>query len=115
MLVSLLALIPGPIIYGIVIDNTCTMWNNICGIRGNCQLYDQETFRYNVNALSMLLTFVGIFLDLILWHYGKNMKLYDEDEDVDARVASSRTGLAQIKPLLEKNSDDVTDEKRPPV
>lgn len=85
MLVSLLALIPGPIIYGIVIDATCTVWNNQCGVRGNCQLYDQAKFRYYVNFLSLTLTTVGMVLDLAVWYYAKNLSLYDDD-DVDAHA-----------------------------
>lgn len=108
MMVSLLALIPGPIIYGIVIDATCTVWNNQCGVRGNCQLYDQAKFRYYVNLLSLALTSVGMVLDLAVWHYSKNLKLYD-DEEVDndnlgkkikKEFNSSELDKQHIQPLL---------------
>lgn len=53
MFISLFAMIPGPILYGYIIDQTCLIWNYKCGKRGNCQLYDQTQFRYNINLSAM--------------------------------------------------------------
>lgn len=106
MLISLLALIPGPIIYGIVIDKTCTVWNNLCGARGNCQLYDQTKFRHYVNMLSLSLTFIGIILDLFVWHYGKDMKLYDDEDDGDVKK-ESKLAQPHCQPLLDGNREKV--------
>lgn len=80
MLISLFALIPGPIIYGWVIDSTCLVWNFKCEKRGNCQLHDQRQFRVYINCLAMILTSVGVFFDILVWHYGKNLDLYGEKE-----------------------------------
>lgn len=52
MIISLLALIPGPIIYGAIIDSTCVIWEESCGNRGNCWFYHRENFRYLVNIAS---------------------------------------------------------------
>lgn len=52
MIVSLLALIPGPIIYGAIIDSTCLIWEESCGTRGNCWFYHRDSFRYLVNVSS---------------------------------------------------------------
>jgi len=52
MMISLLALIPGPIIFGRLIDSTCLVWTKTCNGNGNCQLYDQTRFRYSLNFLS---------------------------------------------------------------
>jgi len=52
MIVSLFALIPGPIIYGAIIDSTCLIWEESCGTRGNCWFYHRENFRYLVNISS---------------------------------------------------------------
>lgn len=52
MIVSLLALIPGPIIYGAIIDSTCLIWEESCGTRGNCWFYHRDNFRYFVNISS---------------------------------------------------------------
>lgn len=50
MFVSLFALIPGPILFGAIMDATCLVWSETCSRRGYCQLYDQERFRYWVNS-----------------------------------------------------------------
>lgn len=80
MLISLFALIPGPIIYGWVIDSTCLVWNFKCEKRGNCQLHDQRQFRVYINCLAMILTSIGVVFDVLVWHYGKNLDLYGERE-----------------------------------
>lgn len=53
MLISMFAMIPGPILYGWVIDRACLVWNFKCKERGNCQLYDQTAFRYYFNVTAM--------------------------------------------------------------
>uniref|UniRef100_A0A8W7PKR6 Solute carrier organic anion transporter family member n=1 Tax=Anopheles coluzzii TaxID=1518534 RepID=A0A8W7PKR6_ANOCL len=80
MMISLFALIPGPIIYGRIIDSTCLVWTEECGKRGNCQLYDQKLFRYYINITALCLTSVGVFFDGLVWWYGKTLDLYGERE-----------------------------------
>ena len=53
MMISLLALIPGPIIYGAVIDSTCLVWDDFCGMRGNCWVYDPDKFRTYINSTAV--------------------------------------------------------------
>lgn len=101
-MISLFALIPGPIIYGRIIDSTCLVWTEECGKRGNCQLYDQKLFRYYINITALCkfpttvnyknqlkdlfrfvstgLTSVGVFFDGLVWWYGKTLDLYGERE-----------------------------------
>lgn len=81
MMISLFALIPGPIIYGYIIDSTCLKWNFKCGSRGNCQLHNQDQFRYYVNMAAIILTSIGVFFDALVWHHGKNVDLYGEEEE----------------------------------
>lgn len=79
-MVSLFALIPGPIIFGRIIDSTCLVWSYKCGERGNCQLYDPLMFRYLLHMTSAGFIFVGAFFDFLVWFYGKDLALYGEDE-----------------------------------
>lgn len=82
MLISLFALIPGPILYGRIIDSTCVVWTEQCsGSHGNCQLYDQRKFRYYVNLTALTLTTVGVFFDILVWKYGRNLDFYGEREE----------------------------------
>lgn len=82
MLISLFALIPGPIMFGRIIDATCLVWTEQCsGRRGNCQLYDQRKFRYYINGTAFFLTGIGVFFDFLVWKFGKNLDLYGEREE----------------------------------
>ena len=42
---SLFAMLPSPIIYGAIIDNTCLLWQEECGETTNCLLYDTDKLR----------------------------------------------------------------------
>lgn len=53
MMLSLFALIPGPIIFGWIIDSTCLVWNYKCGKLGNCQMYDRARFRISMNSVGL--------------------------------------------------------------
>ncbi|KAG4073411.1 hypothetical protein HA402_007667 [Bradysia odoriphaga] len=106
MLVSLFAVIPGPIIYGYIIDGTCSIWNYKSGKRGNCQLYNTTQFRYNVNLGAMLLTFIGVVFDVLVWYYSKNIDLYGEDEKNESVESSQDRVGKPISPLLSKKPND---------
>ena len=81
MLISMFALIPGPILYGRIIDSTCLVWSENCyGKRGNCQLYDQKLFRYFINFTALALTSIGVFFDYLVWRLGQHLDLYGERE-----------------------------------
>lgn len=103
MLISLFALIPGPIIYGYIIDSSCSIWNYKCGSRGNCQLYNTTQFRYNVNLTAMALTFIGVTFDILVWYYSKNIDLYGEEEQQKLNNKEKRS--KPISPLLSKTQN----------
>lgn len=94
MMISLFALIPGPIIFGRIIDSACLVWTEQCGRNGNCQLYDQEKFRYMVNLSAVFFTVFGIFFDILVWYYGKNLDFYGENE-IELKKKNK-----QVKPLM---------------
>ena len=62
MCLSLFALIPGPIIFGALIDSTCLIWEESCGSNGNCWYYDKETFRVRVSQVAAGKVHFTIFL-----------------------------------------------------
>ncbi|XP_059483092.1 solute carrier organic anion transporter family member 74D [Neocloeon triangulifer] len=80
VLISLLALIPGPIIFGILIDASCLIWDESCGKRGNCSLYEKSKFRYFMNVGAASITLIAVILDLVVWYLGKDLDLYGADE-----------------------------------
>lgn len=106
MLISLLAMIPGPILYGWIIDSTCLVWTYKCGRLGNCQLYDRRKFRLLMNGTGLgelakelilflnhtkyirplpVLTTIGVCFDFLVWYYGRTLDLYSEDYEENNR------------------------------
>jgi len=91
MMLSLFALIPGPVLFGKIIDSTCIVWTEQCsGARGNCQLYDQKLFRYYINLTAFVLTSIGVIFDILVWKYGKNLDLYGEREEQAKRSLNNK-------------------------
>ncbi|KAL7741487.1 hypothetical protein ACLKA6_000807 [Drosophila palustris] len=103
MMLSLFALIPGPIIFGRIIDATCLVWTETCNGIGNCQLHDQTKFRFSVNFVSGLLTCFGIFFDFLVWYYGRDLDLYGDKETQRLEEANRRD--QPITPLLAKKAE----------
>lgn len=84
-MISLFAFIPGPIIFGYIIDTTCLIFNDNNGSQGNCQIYDQKYFRHIVNWSAMALTGIGIIFDVLVWWYGRDLQLYSEHDESEVR------------------------------
>ncbi|MED6242405.1 hypothetical protein ATANTOWER_004181 [Ataeniobius toweri] len=65
MLFRVLAFMPGPVLYGSVIDTTCIMWGEKCGQKTSCQYYDLDSFRHRF--LGLMVVFVcGALLCFLL-------------------------------------------------
>lgn len=53
MLLCFLGTIPGPILFGVAIDNSCTLWDiNECEAKGACWVYDNERMAYLLMGIS---------------------------------------------------------------
>ncbi|XP_062932080.1 solute carrier organic anion transporter family member 1C1 isoform X2 [Cynocephalus volans] len=50
--VRVLAGIPAPVYFGVLIDTSCIKWGfKRCGSRGSCRLYDSNAFRYRIKYI----------------------------------------------------------------
>lgn len=58
-LTSLLGWLPGPIVFGHLLDSTCVWWSELCGIRGECLLYDIKDMRIKIHVLTVSLRFLS--------------------------------------------------------
>ncbi|KAJ9574436.1 hypothetical protein L9F63_025920, partial [Diploptera punctata] len=94
---SLLAFIPGPILFGAIIDSTCLVWDQTCGKKGNCWLYHTDNFRLYVNLTTAGLTTIGMLLDAVVWRLGRNLDLYGEDDDKKPKIESEKQTFQQMK------------------
>uniref|UniRef100_A0A1A8G446 Solute carrier organic anion transporter family member n=1 Tax=Nothobranchius korthausae TaxID=1143690 RepID=A0A1A8G446_9TELE len=65
MLFRVLAFLPGPVLYGAVIDTTCILWGKKCGKQTSCHYYDLDTFRHRFLGL-MVVFICGALLCFLL-------------------------------------------------
>nr|XP_005893282.1 PREDICTED: solute carrier organic anion transporter family member 1C1 isoform X3 [Bos mutus] len=72
--VRVLAEIPSPIYFGVLIDTSCLKWGfKRCGSKGSCRLYDSNAFRHIYLGLTMMLGIMSIFLSTaVLFTLKKN-------------------------------------------
>ncbi|XP_004634598.1 solute carrier organic anion transporter family member 1C1 isoform X3 [Octodon degus] len=63
--IRVLAGIPAPVYFGVLIDTSCLKWGfKRCGNRGSCRLYDSHAFRYIYLGLTTILGTLSIFLSI---------------------------------------------------
>ncbi|XP_029811528.1 solute carrier organic anion transporter family member 1C1 isoform X3 [Suricata suricatta] len=72
--IRVLAGIPAPMYFGILIDTSCLKWGfKRCGSRGSCRLYDSNALRRIYLGLTVMLGTVSIFLSIaVLFTLKKN-------------------------------------------
>ena len=58
---------PGPVIFGRVIDGTCTLWKYICGERQSCMLYDIVFFRNALHTYGIVARTLGFLVIVVLY------------------------------------------------
>uniref|UniRef100_A0A3Q2U222 Solute carrier organic anion transporter family member n=1 Tax=Fundulus heteroclitus TaxID=8078 RepID=A0A3Q2U222_FUNHE len=68
VLLRTLAYIPTPIYFGAVIDTTCMLWQQDCGVHGSCWEYDVTSLRFVYFGLAASLKFVGFIFIFLTWY-----------------------------------------------
>ncbi|XP_062484484.1 solute carrier organic anion transporter family member 4C1 isoform X2 [Pezoporus occidentalis] len=64
--VRLLGTIPGPILFGVAIDNSCTLWDiNDCNTKGACWVYDNERMAYLLMGISAFCKIITIIFTVM--------------------------------------------------
>ncbi|XP_078492244.1 solute carrier organic anion transporter family member 4A1 [Ciona intestinalis] len=59
--------IPGPILFGRVLDLACVVWSSECGEQGFCQLYKNVTLSSNMATLIVVLKSLALLLFISAW------------------------------------------------
>uniref|UniRef100_A0A8C7EH25 Solute carrier organic anion transporter family member n=1 Tax=Nothoprocta perdicaria TaxID=30464 RepID=A0A8C7EH25_NOTPE len=61
-----LGTIPGPILFGVAIDNSCTLWDiNECKVKGACWVYDNERMAYLLMGISVICKIITIVFVIV--------------------------------------------------
>ncbi|KAH3710168.1 hypothetical protein DPMN_069637 [Dreissena polymorpha] len=66
---SALGWMPGPIIFGAIIDDTCLLWKYTCGERQSCRLYDLAYFRNAILGYSVITSALATLILSSLFFY----------------------------------------------
>ncbi|KAL2082107.1 hypothetical protein ACEWY4_021925 [Coilia grayii] len=63
LLLRMLAWLPGPTLFGVVMDSACVWWKRMCGSQlGSCGYYDNDLLRSRYFGVQMALKLFGMFL-----------------------------------------------------
>ncbi|KAM4710104.1 solute carrier organic anion transporter family member 4C1 [Discoglossus pictus] len=83
--IRLLGSIPGPIVFGVIIDSTCILWNqNDCGIQGACWTYNNTNMSYYlvaISAVSKVITIGFLFVAYCIYKPPSNKTKPADDND----------------------------------
>ncbi|KAL1419713.1 hypothetical protein MTO96_024982 [Rhipicephalus appendiculatus] len=86
------AFIPYPLIYGALTDASCIVWEDRCGERGSCWLYDLKKLRFLIHGVTMALLFAGCFFQAVMAYYCKRIKNFYEDEGDEEVDSGEKAG-----------------------
>ncbi|XP_076338808.1 solute carrier organic anion transporter family member 74D-like [Tachypleus tridentatus] len=82
----LFAFIPYPLIYGIIVDSSCLVWEETCGETGNCWVYDSEKFRYSLHGTSLAFLILSIIFDFLVFLLSSRLKNFYSDDGKDSQT-----------------------------
>lgn len=70
--------IPGPLLFGAMVDLSCVDWDYNCDVRGNCWIYDNDKLSFNAIMLCLpfvILSAILMFVGLLTYPKKKKTKL----------------------------------------
>jgi len=71
--------IPAPVFIGALIDSTCILWDEPCGKRGACLLYDIASFRHLTYGVGFGVLVLVLACKVTLWYLIRDIKFDDGD------------------------------------
>lgn len=87
-ILSLLAFLPSPIIYGAIMDETCILWDTTsCGETTHCLVYDTDRMRNYMALMPSVCLILTLLCDIGVWYYAKGMNIYDSEDETPEKAA----------------------------
>ncbi|KAI1893580.1 hypothetical protein AGOR_G00125190 [Albula goreensis] len=111
MLFRVLAFLPGPVLYGSTIDETCILWGRKCSKNTSCLYYNLDLFRQRFLGLQLLfkfgafLCFLTVFLVLRKNKQKQRARQLDQNDEAETMLKKLNTAK-QAQEILQKSSED---------
>lgn len=100
-IMNMFAFIPYPLIYGALVDSSCLVWEDRCGDRGACWLYDLSKFRFLLHGVTAALLVVGCFLQGVVVRYSDRVTdFYEDTATCDAGSPRSAAPLLPVRKAI---------------
>jgi len=90
---SLLAMLPSPIVYGAIIDKSCILWQKECSETTNCLLYDTDSLRKVIMLTTAGIASLGVLCDCVVWYYAKDLLIYEDQNKDESKSNLDMNGL----------------------
>ena len=104
--------IPAPVFIGALIDSTCILWDESCGKRGACLLYDIASFRYLTYGVGFGVLVLVLACKVILWYLIRDMKFDDFDVEqvmpMEVKINEKTADILEVK--VGEKADDIPDD-----
>jgi len=81
-LVRILGAIPGPIVFGALLDKTCILWNTKCGRKGHCLEYDHDGLAQVVVGVFVACKFITMVCFFLSWFFCRRLQATEKMRDV---------------------------------
>ncbi|BFZ11248.1 hypothetical protein BsWGS_14287 [Bradybaena similaris] len=85
---TLLGFLPGPVIFGYVVDTACILWEKTCTFVGACALYDIELFRFRYHLLIFGLNLSSVICFVVVLVIAKCSRAPVFQPHVDEQVSN---------------------------
>ena len=81
-----LAYIPGPNVFGRIVDTTCRVWQETCGHVGACWIYDVDKYGYLLQGTASAIKGLAAIMMLVTTLCLRNMSFPDEEKEEFERI-----------------------------
>ncbi|WAR16343.1 SO2B1-like protein [Mya arenaria] len=110
-LTSSLGWMPGPVIFGAIVDGTCTLWKYTCGERQSCLLYDIVFFRNAVHGYGLVAAALAMLILSSLIFYFRS-KGHDEWGDGMRREIEKREVKLNVQGKKKNGNENIVDQRK---
>ncbi|CAG5101777.1 Similar to Oatp74D: Solute carrier organic anion transporter family member 74D (Drosophila melanogaster) [Cotesia congregata] len=101
--IGLFGNVPCPIVYGAVVDSACLVWDNSCGERGACWLYDSNIFRMFFHGTTGGILALAFIVDLVVWYKAGKINFVDEQTAQEGSLEEMTTLKPQDKRTVDND------------